>query len=89
MFVKTVTYCVVRSPGILGLREYMHLWYRHVASHSALLASALATVNERGEMGGRFKREGAYVPLRLIHAVVWQKPTQHCKAVILQLQIKH
>ena len=33
-------------------------------------------------MGGRLKREGTYVYLWLIH-VVWQKPTQRCKAIIL------
>ena len=36
-------------------------------------------------LGGRFKREGAYVYLRLIHVDIWQKPTQGYKAVILQL----
>ena len=35
-------------------------------------------------IGGRFKKEWTYVYLRLIH-VVWQKPAQHCKAIILQL----
>ena len=40
------------------------------------------------EAGGRFKREGTYVYLRPIRADVWQKPTQHCKTVILQLQLK-
>ena len=39
------------------------------------------------EVEGRFKREGIYVCLRLIHAEVWQKPTQYCKAIILQLKI--
>ena len=39
------------------------------------------------EVEGRFKREGTYVCLRLIHAEVWQKPTQYCKAIILQLKI--
>ena len=34
-----------------------------------------------------FKREGTYVYLWLIHVDVWQKPTQHCKAIILQLKI--
>ena len=38
-------------------------------------------------MGGRFKREGTYVYLWLIHVDVWQKPTQYCKAIILQLKI--
>ena len=33
------------------------------------------------KVGGRFKREGTYVYLWLIHVDVWQKPTQHCKAV--------
>ena len=40
------------------------------------------------EMGGRFKREGTYVYLWLIHVDVWQKPTQFCKAMILQLKNK-
>ena len=37
-------------------------------------------------MGGRLKREGIYIYLQLIH-VIWQKPIQHCKAIILQLKI--
>jgi len=39
------------------------------------------------EAGGRFKREGTDVYLRPIHTDVWQKPTQYCKAIILQLKI--
>ena len=41
-------------------------------------------------MGGRREtREGEdIVYLQLSHAVVWQKPTQHCKVIILQLKIK-
>ena len=37
------------------------------------------------EVGGRFKTEGTYVYLWLIHVDIWQKPTQYCKAIILQL----
>ena len=40
------------------------------------------------EMGGRFKREGTYAHLWLIHADVWQKTTEFCKAIILQLKNK-
>ena len=36
---------------------------------------------------GRFKREGIYVCLWLIHVVVWQKTAQHYKAIILQIKI--
>ena len=39
-------------------------------------------------VGGRFKREGTHVCLWLIHIVVRQKPTQHCKAISLQLKKK-
>ena len=39
------------------------------------------------EVGGSFKKEGTYVYLWLIHAHVWQKPTQYHKAIILQLKI--
>ena len=38
------------------------------------------------EMGGRFKREGTFVYLWLIHVDVWRKLTQHCEAIILQLK---
>ena len=38
------------------------------------------------EVGRRFRRKGTYVYLWLIHADVWQKPTQYCKAII-QLKI--
>ena len=39
------------------------------------------------EVGGRFKREWTYGYPWLIHADIWQKPTQECKAIILQLKI--
>ena len=38
------------------------------------------------EMGRRFKREGTYVYLWLIHVDIWQKITKFCKAIILQLK---
>ena len=41
------------------------------------------------EVGGRFRREGTYVYLWLIHVDIWQKPTQFCKAIILQLKKKY
>ena len=39
-------------------------------------------------VGRRSKREGIYVNTELIQVVVWQRLTQHCKAVILQLKEK-
>ena len=41
-----------------------------------------------GQGGGRCKREETYVYLWLIHVDVWKKPTQYCKAIILQLKNK-
>ena len=40
------------------------------------------------EMGGRFKREGIYVYLWLIHVEVWQEKTKFCKAITLQVNDK-
>ena len=34
-----------------------------------------------------FKWEGTWVNLWLIHVDVWQKPTQYCKAIILQFKL--
>ena len=39
------------------------------------------------EVGRRFKREGTCVYLWLTDVDVWQKPTQHCKAIIFQWKI--
>ena len=39
------------------------------------------------EVGGRFRRQETYVYLWLVHVDVWQRPAQHCKAIILQLKI--
>ena len=39
------------------------------------------------KMGERFKKEGTYVYLWLIHADVWQKPTQFCNAQSFNQQI--
>ena len=36
--------------------------------------------------GAGVGREGTHVYLWLIHADIWQKPTQYCKAMILQLK---
>ena len=38
------------------------------------------------EVGGRFKRNRAYVYLWLIHVDIWQKPTDYYKTIILQLK---
>ena len=35
---------------------------------------------------GEIQKGGIYVYLWLIHVVVWQKPAQYCKAIILQLK---
>ena len=42
---------------------------------------------EEWEVGGRFKKEGTYGYLWLIHVDVWQKLSQHCKAIIFQLKL--
>ena len=42
------------------------------------------------EVGGGFKREEMYIYayLQLNHVDIWQKLTQYCKPIILQLKIK-
>ena len=39
------------------------------------------------EMGVSYKREGTYACLWLTDVDVWQKPTEHCKAIILRLKM--
>ena len=37
-------------------------------------------------VGGRAKRDGIYVYIQLVHFIVQQKLTQHCKATISQFK---
>ena len=39
------------------------------------------------EVGWGFRKEGTCVYLWLIHTDVWQKSTQYCKAIILEVEI--
>ena len=45
---------------------------------------SVTTYRDRWVGGGR---EGICFYLWLIHVDIWQKPTQYCKAIILQLKI--
>ena len=38
------------------------------------------------EVGGRFKRQGTYVYLLVVHVDVRQEPSQYCKAITFQLK---
>ena len=38
------------------------------------------------EVGGRFKREGTYAYIWLIHVDVWKKPVPYCKTIVPQLK---
>ena len=41
----------------------------------------------RWAVEGRFKRERTYICLWQSHSDIWQKPTQYCKTIILQLKL--
>ena len=72
---------------------YIHYLVKQIASGKLLYntgSSAWCSVTTcSGGMGmavgEKFKRKGTHVYLWLIH-VVWQKPTQHCEAIILQFK---
>ena len=49
----------------------------------------MVVVGGQVRVGQRLERKGAYLFLWMIHVVIWQKQTQHYKAIILQLKIKN
>ena len=57
------------------------VWLRELKSR-ALWQPRRLGLRERWEEGWR-AREEIYVYLQLIHADIWQKPTQYCKAIVL------
>ena len=58
----------------------------HEAGHSKMVLWD----NQEGWVGnkveGGFRMGGAHVHLWLTHVNVWQKPSQYCKVIILQLK---
>ena len=44
-------------------------------------------ITDKSRTRRKLKREETCVYLQLIHIVIQQRPTQHCKAIILQLNI--
>ena len=63
---------------------------RNSANRNVILATQGSVTAQRGVVawggaGGRFKKEKTHAYLELNRIAVWQKPTEHCTAVILQL----
>ena len=81
----------VRTDGKTSMETYTLLRVKQIAVGICFVtqrAQTGALWQPRGVgWGGRFKTEGTYIYLWLIHADVWQKPTEYCKAIILQLKI--
>ena len=66
--------------------------YSHVVNNKNPSSAQCSVMTQRGGMGKalgrRLKKDGIYVYIQLIHSVVQQKLTQHCKATMLQLKHK-
>ena len=76
----TLPYVKLDSQGEFAV------WCRELKSCAHWQPRRVGRGGKGWEVGGRFKMEGTYVYLWLTHVVVWQKPTQYCKAIILQLK---
>ena len=79
------------KKGLVDSQEKERVGRIEMASEKLLCNTRRSTqrsvTTSRGGVARRFKREGIHVYLCLIHVAVRQKPTQHCKAIILQLKI--
>ena len=82
-YVKILMKCFVALKGIRAIVKWTD---NKVLTRTFVWVESIQ-LRVGWEVGGRFMREGIYAYLRLIHVAVWQKPTQHCKAIILQLKI--
>ena len=63
-------------------------WLKWLSSSSSIKMDwhhgPFLTLNFQWLIGGGFWREGTYVCLWLICVDVWQRPTQYCRAIVLQ-----
>ena len=83
--------CMERVTWKLTLPYVKYIAHGNFLSGSGNSNRGSVSTPRRGtgrEMGGRFKREGVYVFLWLIHVEVSQKTAKFCKAITLQLKYK-
>ena len=81
--------CMERVTWKLTLPYIKQIVNRNLLYGSGNSNRGSVTIQRGGmgwEMGRRFRREGTYVYLWLIHADIWQKPTKFCKEIILPLK---
>ena len=57
----------------------------HEAEHPGPVSMTTGRDEVGREVGGGFRMGGTHVYLWLIRVDIWQKPSQCCKAIILQL----
>ena len=77
-----------------SIKTWTLLYVKQMASerliHEAGSQSQWSGTTQRDRVGrevrGRLRMRGTHVYLWPIHADVWQKSSQHCKAIILQLK---
>ena len=62
-------------------------WYLFVVHYQILLLKISLLWTKLYRLNQKNKKGVTYVYLWLTHIDVWQKPTQYCKAIILQLKI--
>ena len=85
---KSVLYICISVERVALKHIYYHVWNRWWEVAITTQGAQPGALWQPRGVGGRFKREGIYVYLWLIRVVVPQKPTQHFKAIIFQLNIK-
>ena len=72
-------------------REWVTLPYELVEIYCMTQGLWHSVITLRGEMEWeveeRLRRERLYISLGLIHVDTWKKPTQYCKATILQSKL--
>ena len=85
---------LIRLTVICTMCAHEHSVVSDLATpHTRPTGSSVHTISQakilEWEVEKRFKREGTYAYLQLIHVDVWQKnpTTQYCKSIILQLKI--
>ena len=79
-----------RSFMVSNLMFKSLIWFEVIFNNKVISGKTIYIVIDgwNGGVAVRSKRKGIYAYINLIYVVVQQKPTQHCKAIILQRKIK-
>ena len=82
------TWCSDSKESVLNTGDPEYSLEKGMATHTSIAAWRISWTKEAGRLQFMGSQRAGFDWATYFHSIIWQKPTQSCKAIILQLKIK-